>query len=389
VSRTAPPRLCASALAVAVLSLGSVADARPNTHAPAISTWDPRASSVVFGLGRSLGGDGGFTLASYNANFSSTNGILSAQFGVHYVTYQDSDAGPTARGVSAGGVALISLPLSERFENGVPRSSFAFYVGGVPTALFSGQLNFISVPLVLGVGLPLSPSPWVTFRPWVELSPGLNFDTHIQAIVTAEAVASAMDGTLTRDEVEDLVREGLGITRETTVGKRAGLSFSIHLGERVDFDSNLFIGAGHAGSVALTGALVFRWDAMVPGIRSRREPLDAEDCAAVEARFRSCAATQPSHWPSAAAPGSTPQRAPSPRSQKARTAPAGARQRLRSSARPALPTQRNQLTAPAPAPTTPARKSAPPAVTPRAPAPVQKPKLEELPPLQAAPARKQ
>jgi hypothetical protein len=390
-------RIWASGLALAALTLSPPAAARPNTHAPAISTWDPRASSVVFGLGSSVSGDGGFTLASYNANFSSTNGILSAQFGVHYVTYKDSDTAPTARGVSAGGVALISLPLAERFENGVPRSSFAFYIGGVPTALFSGQLNFISVPLVLGVGLPFSPSPWVTFRPWVELSPGLNFDTHIQAIVTAEAVASAMDGTLTRDEVEDLVRQGLGITQETTVGKRAGLSFAIHLGQRVDFDSNLFIGAGHAGSVALSGALVFRWDSMVPGSRSERAPREDEDCAAIEARFRSCPAAQHSRWPSASAPNAPPPAtppAPAPGISGARSGlrPMPARQRPRSARPPAargVTPNPDQQNAPVPQATPQTRRAAPPAPAPTVAAPAKKAKPDELPPLQAAPPRKQ
>src|SRR5690606_21342887 len=137
--------------------------------------------------------------------------ILSAQFGAHYVTFEQDAAAPLARGVSAGGVALISLPLASRFDNGVPKSSFAFYIGGVPTAMFSGRLNFISVPLVLGVGLPFSPSPYVTFRPWVELSPGLNFDTRIDEVPARAAIQAAMDGTLTRDEVEDLIEEGLNI----------------------------------------------------------------------------------------------------------------------------------------------------------------------------------
>ena len=56
-------------LAASGLSSGSVL-ARPNTHAPAISTWDARASSVVFGFGHSLGGAGDFTRLSYNGNFS-------------------------------------------------------------------------------------------------------------------------------------------------------------------------------------------------------------------------------------------------------------------------------------------------------------------------------
>ncbi len=377
-TRRSSTRWGAGALTVlATLALTRATSARPNTHGPAISTWDGRASSVVLGLGRAVSGDGGFTLASYNANFSSTSGILSAQFGVHYVTYEDTDSSPTARGVSAGGVALISVPLSERFANGIAGSSFAFYLGGVPTALFSGQLNFISVPLVLGLGLPFSPADSLTFSPWVELSPGLNFDTRIQSVSTDSAIQSALDGTLTREEVEDLVEQGLVITRETTVGTRAGLSLEVHLGERVDFDLGLLIGAGHPGAVALGGALVFRWDAMVPGVLSDRDRLEREDCAAIEARFRSCPAGR--------------------RSRAIATDPAPAtRQRPPSSARPNEPRRALRRARPAasrgaaePAPQKQPPEKRKPAALPRpAPAPTQqKPKNNDFPPLQAAPPK--
>lgn len=284
----------AAAVLLSLLVSGA-AGARPNTHAPAISTWDPRASSVVFALGRAVSGEGDFTLASYNANFSSTSGILSAQFGAHYVTYDDGSTPNGARGFSAGGVALISLPLSSRSADGIPGSTFAFYLGGVPTALFSGQRNFISVPLVLGVGVPVSPASAVTLTPWAELSPGLNFDTRIQAVSTSDAIQSAMDGTLTRQEVEDLVEEGLDISRETTLGTRAGLSLALHLGRDVDLDANLMIGAGQSSAIGLGAGLVFRWDSMVPGVlpedergdsseldegprRLRRDPRASADC---------------------------------------------------------------------------------------------------------------
>jgi hypothetical protein len=380
--------------ALTLLTIGALASARPYTHAPAISTWDTRASSVVLGLGRAVSGDGAFTLASYTANFSSTNGILSAQFGAHYLTYQDTDASPTARGFSAGGVALINVPLSERLANGLPGSSFAFYIGGVPTALFSGQLNFISVPLVLGIGVPFSPSPWVSIRPWVELSPGLNFDSRIQAISTDEAIQAAMDGTLTQAEVEDLVEQGLNITRETSVGKRAGLSLAIHLGERVDFDSNLIIGAGHAGSVALSGALVFRWDAMVPGVlpeRARRERLD---CASAEERFRSCSAARrarPALRPRTPAPRheSRPGASSTRASGKKANAPSSTAKRRRPPTTPGSrrlgPPRRRKAPSPG---TAPAKRAAPPPTTTRAPAPPPRPQTtDELPPLMAAPPR--
>ncbi|MEO8184109.1 MAG: hypothetical protein ABI895_35260, partial [Deltaproteobacteria bacterium] len=335
-----------AALVLTASGLSSApAFARPNTHAPAISTWDARASSVMLGYGSSLGGAGEFTRLSYSANFSSTSGLLSAQFGVHYLSYRDHDDSVLARGVSAGGVALFNFPLAERFGNGVPRSSFDFYVGGVPTALISGQLNFISVPLVIGVGVPVSPTPWLSIEPWAELSPGLNFDTRIEAVSTATAIQSAMDGTLTRAEVEDLVEEGLKITQETTLGKRAGVSLTAHLGERVDLGLSLALGAGHTGSASLGAGLVVRWDAMVPGVRRATEPV-AEDtelerpvppvCMAWQTGLRRCVATPPRSTPAAPA-----QRAPGSRVRP----PAVAPQRTRAGARRVAPVR-----APSPAP---------------------------------------
>jgi len=365
----------------------------------------------VFGLGSAVSGDGAFSFTSYNANFSSTNGVLSAQFGVHYVTFQSDDSAPVARGVSAGGVALISLPLASRFENGVPKSSFAFYIGGVPTAMFSGELNFISVPLVLGVGLPLSPSPYVTFRPWVELSPGLNFDTRIDAISTQSAIDAAMDGNLTREEVEDLVEEGLNIERDTTVGKRAGLSVAIHLGERVDIDGNLMIGAGHPGAVSLGAGLVFRWDAMVHELdRTGPREADAESCNEIAARYhRQCPlrrdgratprrrvapeplrrrepASRRAPGPGApyrsSAPLGAPPSASPPGASPPGVSPQGAFAPPAAAPAPATPAG---STSGAPAQKRPAPSSAPaPGATP---GPAPRPKPGELPPLQAAPPR--
>ncbi len=347
--------------------------ARNNTHAPAISTWDARASNVVLGYGQAVSGDGGFTQLSYNANFVSTNGMLEAQFGIHYVTYQEADDAPTARGVSAGGVALVTLPLSELYDNGVPGSAFAFYIGGVPTALFSGQRNFISIPLVLGIGVPYSPAPSVTLTPWVELSPGFNFDTRIQPVSTAAAIESARDGTLTRDEVEELVEAGLDISQETSVGKRAGLAFAVHLGERVDFDLNLSLGAGHSSALALGGGVVFRWDALVSELREERPRLDRSDCALLRSQ---CVRE------------SEPRRRAAPRSAPATRPPAAVGQ-PRARQRPVrAPQGRGSVPAvprraqPGPAP----RKPSPPPPT-TAPAPKKPAPIEELPPLQGAPPR--
>lgn len=362
---------------VASLSRAETASARSNTHAPAISTWDARASSVVLGMGQAMTGAGAYRHISYSANFSSTSGVLSAQFGLHYMTLKSSDEAPTAQGVSAGGVALLSFPLSDIFENGVPRTSFAFYIGGVPTALISGELNFISIPLVLGVGLPYSPSPRFTFRPWLELSPGLNFDTSIQPVATDEAIQSAMDGTLTRDEVEALVEEGLDIQRETTLGKRAGLSVSTHLGERVDFDVNMVLGAGRGSALGLGAALVVRWDSMVRELGSEREA--DEDCASLAAKYQRLCPLR--RGPARARDGQPAARR--------RAQPRGVRAQPVSPPAPAPTGAAPRAPGVQPPPAKPAaKKTAPkaadPAPTPAAGAP---PPTNALPPLRAAPPR--
>jgi hypothetical protein len=384
--------LLSLALGVAAWAPSS-AQARPNTHGPAISTWDPRASSVVLGVTRAVSGSGGYSALSYNANFSSTNGILSAQFGVHYLTYQNAEGAPVARGASAGGVALISLPLASRFENGVPRSSFAFYIGGVPTALYAGEINFISVPLVLGIGVPFSPTPFITLRPWLELSPGLNFDTRINvdAVSTQDAIQSAMDGTLTEDEVRGLVEQGLEIESATTLGKRAGLSVAAHLGKRVDLDLNLMLGAGRPSALSFGAALVVRWDTLVHELERDKSGHAAaeESCAAIAARYhRSCSAERPRTGPARRRPAKNP--APDPRRRTPQTpaSPGSVAPVVTETAPPPAPRPSPPSATPVEpgsAAARPAAKkpaSSPPSLP--APAPLA-PKTNELPPLQAAP----
>jgi hypothetical protein len=327
----------------------------------------------VFALGRAVSGEGDFTLASYNANFSSTSGILSAQFGAHYVTYSDDEAPSGARGFSAGGVALISLPLSTRSAEGIPGTTFAFYLGGIPTALFSGQRNFISIPLVLGVGLPLSPASAVTITPWAELSPGLNFDTRIQAVSTSEAIQSAMDGTLTRAEVEDLVEEGLDISRDTTVGTRAGVALALHLGRDVDLDANLMIGAGHDSAIGLGAGLVFRWDSMVPGVLPAAERGDGAEIDEGSRRSLRRDPNASADCPPATAPAAT------------RELPPRAAEPIRAS----VPPRGQTPPAAATTPSTTEKKKDPASSTlaPAAASPKPAAAAPELPPLQAAPPK--
>jgi hypothetical protein len=169
----------------------------------------------------------------------------------------------------------------------------------------------------------------------------------------------------------------------------------VHLGERVDIDGNLMLGAGSPGALSLGAALVFRWDAMVHelGRATDRRDADAESCAEIAARYhRQCrlrrAPGQPAprrRWapdprrraqppspgavrpqapyrPPATAPRAAPAGSPAPLP----AAPAGSASSTSSKKKPASSTQ------PAPsAPSAPPKRLAP----------------GELPPLQAAPPR--
>ena len=133
------------------------AAATGGAHAPAVSTYDTRASSVVFAYRHGFSEAGDFNTFSYNANFTSTSGRLSAQFGIHYVNFLQDGADARAHGVAGSGVAVLEFPVAGRFDDGVPKAAVALHLGGVPTAYISGERNFLTVPFVLGFGVPLSP----------------------------------------------------------------------------------------------------------------------------------------------------------------------------------------------------------------------------------------
>ena len=110
-------RILGSLPVVLLLLLGRSAQALPGTHAPAISTYDTRASSVVLAYRHTASDAGPLNTFSYNANFSNSTGILSAQFGIHYVNFAAKANDSTAHGVGASGVALFVFPLAARWAD--------------------------------------------------------------------------------------------------------------------------------------------------------------------------------------------------------------------------------------------------------------------------------
>src|SRR6187399_1691686 len=139
-------------LGATILAFTSEAWGLAGTHPIVVSSWDARASNVSLGYRHGFMKGGGVNDVAYNADFSSTSGVLSAQFGLHYVNFTPADGNPTAHGLAATATALFHLPLTKRYENGLPVAALVFLVGSAPTTLVSGSLNYVTIPLVLGVG---------------------------------------------------------------------------------------------------------------------------------------------------------------------------------------------------------------------------------------------
>lgn len=296
-------RLILGSLSALFVLFSRPAQALPGTHAPAISTYDTRASSVVLAYRHGSSDAGPFNSYSYNANFSSTTGKLSAQFGIHYLNFASKLNNATAHGAGASGVALFVFPVAGRYSNGVPKAAISFDIGAVPTVYVSSQRNYLTVPLVVGFGVPLSPFRALTITPWFELAPSANLDTIFKpadinvgpdaVTVTPNPVTNTVDVKLNQGAVEAAVKKGVTIDYGFSVPMRVGLEAGIHLGESADLNGYASIsslGGGFSGSsvISLGAGLVFRWDDMVPAVLPAERRLEREGCDVIETRFRSC-----------------------------------------------------------------------------------------------------
>lgn len=293
---------------------------------------------------------GSFNTFSYNANFTSTSGRLSAQFGIHYVNFKERGADARAHGVAGSGVAVLEFPTS-RYDNGVPKTAFALHLGGVPTAYVSGERNFLTLPFVLGFGVPLSPAKMLTFTPWYELAVSTNVDTIVRPEGVTIDVSSVVPDPKTRmvslpqSAVQDALAKGVTIDVGVSVPMRVGLEAALHLGNGADL--NVYgmlstLGGAFSGQAVKTlgASLVVRWDDIVPAVLPRPEAEDDTSCEAIERRFRACPnarhwltpeqrgqdAAVPSKAPSSPAraptPATTPPTPPDPSTPRATPAPA-------------------------------------------------------------------
>jgi hypothetical protein len=367
-------------VAFAASALGRSAAATAGTHPLSVSTYDTRASSIVVGYKHGFSDAGSFNTFSYNANFTSTTGRLSAQFGIHYVNFKESTSDTRAHGVAGSGVGVLVFPVAGRYENGVPKAGLALHLGGVPTAYISGERNFLTLPFVIGFGVPLSPAKFLTFTPWYELAFSANVDTVVRpegvTIGDEDVIVDPQNQTVSLREgaVQDALAQGVTIDVGVSVPMRVGLEASFHLGKTIDL--NLYaalssMGGAFSGDKVQTvgGAFVIRWDDIVPAVLPKQEPVTHESCEATERRFRACPISRT--WLSPEQRGRAVPEAAAP----ATTAPAPGAVPPRGTG-PVAPT-----TPPVPAaPTTPA-PTAPPA-----PAPVPAPAVAPAEPAPAAPS---
>ncbi|MCP4603834.1 MAG: hypothetical protein GY847_25500 [Proteobacteria bacterium] len=293
-------------LAIAVVAFFGVREARAlkGTHAIAASTWDTTVSTIVFAyyngfLLKGKYGNGHFRAVNYNANFTSTSGRLSSQFGLNYMNYKAHEQADSAHGLSGSAVAMLGFPLTSRFPNGLPKVALNFYFGAVPSALISGQYNYLTIPFTFGFGVQLSPIKYLSIIPWGELGLSVNLDTVIkpyneERIDTDEEIDPAQ---LDLDEyqVEDILAKSVSLDVGFGATGRGGLTIAVHLGNRVDLQINTILsklGTNESDTekfaVFIGGGLVIAWDDPVPSVLQPEKRLEQEDCESVENRFKSC-----------------------------------------------------------------------------------------------------
>jgi hypothetical protein len=250
-----------------------------------------------------IGFDGTSRVFSYNANFSSTSGNFSAQFGAHYFQLKLQQDDPMMHGAAASGVGLLSWPLSKRHSNGVPKLALDLFFGAVPSAAVSGPENFMTVPVNIGLGLSWAPARWLVLTPWFEAAPSGNLDTTVSELDFSSAVGNSIDEQfdprtdafpmLTQDDIATVLRDSVDLRFSFHVALRAGLQATVHMGERWDlnfYGTGTTLGTAFGGTPLLHagGSLAYHWDDIVPAVLPAERRLRGESCIDVEERFKSC-----------------------------------------------------------------------------------------------------
>ncbi|HEX4335559.1 MAG TPA: hypothetical protein VH062_06565 [Polyangiaceae bacterium] len=292
-------RTLAVSSALACAAFASASHAEPGTHGPSISTWDTRASSVQIGFRPGFLSGGHFDILSYNANFTATSGNLSSQFGVHYLNVRPGANQSVLQGMGATAMALFSIPVTPRYDNGQPKFAVGLYLGAAPAVLINGRASYLSIPIPLGIGLPWSPAKQVMITPWFEASPGVNLDTRVKDSATLDPTEiMQVNGSVVLDQstVNKILNSAVDFKVKGTVGLRSGLDIAVRLGDSADLNINGMLGSlggGFGGTFVgwLGAGITVRWDNVVPAVLPADKRLLNESCTDIEARYRSCQTT--------------------------------------------------------------------------------------------------
>jgi hypothetical protein len=299
--------------------------AKPGTHGWAVSTWDTTRSTVVLNFEHGfMSGGGSSNIMGYNANFTSTTGRLSAQFGMQYLNLTPDGVDWALHGGAGSVVALYGIPIGQRYDNGMPKASFSIYAGSVPTVLSNGQYNYVTLPFVFGTGFEVNPIRHLSIVAWVEGAPSFNIDTVInyrefQQRLTefSDEISAAFEqeaGSLL--EYVDISYDENGVPQSVRIRNpdalldevltdfiqyemggafrmRGGLSMVLNLGDRLDLQMNgtvAQVGADFDASPTwfIGTALAFAWDDAPLGIRPEAHRASQLSCGAVLNRFEDC-----------------------------------------------------------------------------------------------------
>ncbi|MBN2339920.1 MAG: hypothetical protein JXX29_23500 [Deltaproteobacteria bacterium] len=300
-------------IAMLLLLCPKIAFAKAGTHGRAVSTWDTTRSTVVFNYQHGFLLGGGFSnMAGYNANFTSTTGRLSAQFGLQYVNLGPDDIDITMHGVAGSVVALYGLPMGKRYENGMPKAAFSFYGGAVPTIISNGEHNYITFPLTIGLGMEINPIKHLSIVPWVEGAPSFNLDTIIRYEEFQNRISEGtvddvyieygpngevLDVQVDDAVIDDLVSDVIDYDASAAFRIRGGLSIVINLGNKIDLQINGSVAQMGTDfdappTVYIGGALAFAWDDPPLGILPEEQRAKSLSCKAVGAKFTTCAEYQ-------------------------------------------------------------------------------------------------
>ncbi|MBN2719080.1 MAG: hypothetical protein JXX14_24745 [Deltaproteobacteria bacterium] len=306
------------------------ASAKPGSHGWAVSTWDTTRSTVVFNYEHGIMAEGGSSnLVGYNANFTSTTGRLSAQFGMQYINMNPSGMDWAMHGGAGSVIALYGIPIGQRYDNGLPKAALSLYGGAVPTVLANGQYNWVTVPFTLGLGMEISPIKHLSIIPWMEGAVSFNFDTVIryeefQQRVN-EIVADLMNPpdpqelldhvTITYDNngvpidiafddqalsiflpdetIDELLNGVIEYEIAMAFRFRGGLSVVLNIGDRMDLQVNATVAQVGSDFDApptwfVGTALAFAWDDAPLGILPEAHRASLLSCDTVATRFESC-----------------------------------------------------------------------------------------------------